>query len=130
MNPERSPTASLSASVHFHVTQRRLTRDLERKVQASEHDSDEDPPPEYGRREGESPGRNLQVRRADEVPVVRFPEGAGEHAEAEDEGEEDHEEADVCAEGADEVDEAEDCHGDEEECWVGGQYAFGLFGVG
>ena len=50
------------------------------------------------------------------MPVIELEVGAGETGEGEDERQEDHEEAGVCPERADQVDEAHYAHGDEEEC--------------
>lgn len=116
MRCERSPTA-LRISIQSHITGAAypLTRHRKRKVQARQHDGDEDPPAKHTRYERSRTRRDLQPSRELEVPVVGLEEGPGEQAEGDDEREEDHEEADVCAQRADEVDEAEYAHGDEEE---------------
>ena len=95
-----------------------LTGQLKREVQTRQHDSREYPPPKNTRDEGAGATSNLQSTRQRDVAVVELQVGTCEQGEDEHEGEEDHEEAHVCADGADEVDEAHEAHGDEEEGWA------------
>jgi hypothetical protein len=51
----------------------------------------------------------------DNVAIVELQIGAREHGKGEYKSEENHEEANVCPDGADEINQAHDAHGNEEE---------------
>lgn len=101
----------------------RRTWNLEGKVQRGEQDGEENPPAEQAGDKGKGAAGDDERGGACGVAHRAVPEGGGEAAEGADQGEEDHDEDEVCAEGADHVDEAEDSHPQEEEAWLedGGQ---------
>jgi len=77
-------------------------------VSRSPYHLQEDPPSRHARHETAGTSSNDEFAGHRGVAVGVVPVCAGQAAEGEDEGEEDDDKADVCAQGADHVDEAED----------------------
>lgn len=92
-------------------------RKIEREVDASQHDCEEDVPAEDASDEREGACRFLELGGKCGAAVGELEESACEKTEGGDEGEEDEEEDEVGADGADEVDEAEQAHADHEVGW-------------
>lgn len=99
----------------------RLTGQLEGEVEGGQHDCGEDPPAEHARHERAGAAADLQFAGQREVTLGHVPEGAGEEAKGQNEGEEDADEDHVGPEGEDQVDEAQDAHEDKEEGCVKGR---------
>jgi len=87
-----------------------LTRKLEGEIERSKHNGEKDPPPRQAGDKGERAGGDLESASQGNIALGDVPVSAGEQSEGDDEGEEDDDECDVGAEGADEVDETQDGH--------------------